>query len=71
MIQRRKAEVSPAETERQRQRLRELMMGNDCYVLINTEVPPEASSQAIARHVMQWLSARTARRTGNEVLPCD
>ena len=71
VIQRRKAEVSPAETERQRQRLRELMMGNDCYVLINTEVPPEASSQAIARHVMQWLSARTARRTGNEVLPCD
>lgn len=63
VIQGRKAEVPPEETERQRRRLRQLMQANPRWVLINTEMPPEASSRVIAQQVIQWLSARVARRT--------
>ncbi len=66
VIQRRKSEVSPAETERQRQRLRELMSGNDASA-DQYEMPPTPPS----RPSPDSSSVLASRPSTGRTLPSD
>lgn len=62
VIQRRKAEVSLAETERQRAALRGLAENDSRCVVINTEPPPGEIARTISAQVIRHLAARQIRR---------
>jgi hypothetical protein len=62
VIQSRKAEVSLAETERQRAVLRQLAGADRRCLTVSTHGTPEEASRAVCRHVIEWLAARNQRQ---------
>jgi thymidylate kinase len=62
VLQSRKQEVPPAETQRQRMAYLELVRGLACGRIIDAAQPPEKVAAQIERVILDFLAQRTSRR---------
>jgi thymidylate kinase len=64
VLQSRKQEVAPAETERQRVAYRELVNGLSNGVVVDATQPPEKVGASINRAILDFMALRTVKRWG-------
>jgi thymidylate kinase len=64
VLQRRKQEVAPTETERQRLAYRELIQGLSNGVVVDATQPPEKVGASINRAILDFMAQRTIKRWG-------
>ena len=62
VLQRRKQEVPPAETERQRQAYRELIRGLSNGVVLDAAQPPEKVGADLNRAILEFMAQRAIKR---------
>jgi thymidylate kinase len=62
VLQGRKQEVAPAETERQRQAYRELVQGLSNGLVLDATQPPEKVGTDINRAILDFMARRTVTR---------
>ena len=64
VLQSRKQEVAPAETERQRRAYRELVQGLSNGLVLDATQPPEKVGTDINRAILDFMAQRTIKRWG-------